>query len=122
EATTELLQIAREATSNVARHSGARTVELRLEYAPGLLTLVIRDNGRGLDAHLELRGRGHAGARGAAVEGSRPGVASRPTGACIDRGRPPGGAAGTHAHAPGGVRPGGCGRSWLREGGGGSGA
>ncbi|HLG68926.1 MAG TPA: response regulator [Chloroflexota bacterium] len=62
EATTELLQIAREAASNVARHAGATAVGLRLEHAADLLSLSIRDNGRGFDplGHAMRRGDGIA--------------------------------------------------------------
>jgi signal transduction histidine kinase len=57
----ELLQIAREALSNVARHSGATQATVRLASDDGELELEIRDNGRGfeptttpLDGHFGL--------------------------------------------------------------------
>jgi signal transduction histidine kinase len=46
----ELLQIAREALSNVARHSGGTRAELGLTVAGDEVTLAISDNGRGFDA------------------------------------------------------------------------
>lgn len=45
----ELLQIAREALSNVARHSGGTRAELGLTAADNEVTLTIADNGRGFD-------------------------------------------------------------------------
>jgi len=42
-------RIAQEALSNVARHSQATRVELRLQTAPQEVTLSIADNGRGFD-------------------------------------------------------------------------
>jgi signal transduction histidine kinase len=44
-----LLRIAQEALSNVARHSGATAVELLLSWSDDALTLVVADDGRGLD-------------------------------------------------------------------------
>ncbi|MFI8992572.1 GAF domain-containing protein [Streptomyces sp. NPDC053542] len=37
-----------EALSNAARHSGARTVDVHLQYADGHLTLTVTDDGRGM--------------------------------------------------------------------------
>ena len=45
----ELLQIAREATSNVLRHAQAGAVEIALEQVAGQLLLEIRDDGCGFD-------------------------------------------------------------------------
>jgi signal transduction histidine kinase len=42
-----LFRIAQEALANVARHSGARRVELHLERQGGRVRLLIRDDGRG---------------------------------------------------------------------------
>jgi signal transduction histidine kinase len=44
-----LFRIVQEALSNVARHSQARTAGVRLEYAPGCVTLMIQDDGQGFD-------------------------------------------------------------------------
>ena len=48
--TSELLNIAREALSNVARHAAASNVVLRLHVAGGELRLEIADDGAGFDA------------------------------------------------------------------------
>lgn len=48
-ARAELLQIAREALSNVARHSGGTWAELSLSEASGEVILAIADNGRGFE-------------------------------------------------------------------------
>ena len=48
-ARAELLQIAREALSNVARHSGGSRAELTLTGAGAEIVLVISDNGRGFE-------------------------------------------------------------------------
>lgn len=41
-------QVVREALANVARHSGASRVEVRIERQSGLLRLTVSDNGRGI--------------------------------------------------------------------------
>jgi signal transduction histidine kinase len=46
---SDLLFVAREALSNVARHSGATQAELVLAGVGGMLALVVEDNGRGFD-------------------------------------------------------------------------
>jgi signal transduction histidine kinase len=46
---SDLLFIAREALSNVARHSGATRAAVALAEADGQLALVVDDNGRGFD-------------------------------------------------------------------------
>ena len=48
-ARAELLQIAREALSNVARHSDGTWAELRIDAAGDEIVLAIADNGRGFD-------------------------------------------------------------------------
>ena len=50
--TSDLLFIAREALSNVARHSGATRLALVLEESGADLVMRIEDNGRGFDAAL----------------------------------------------------------------------
>ena len=58
EAETHLFRIAQEALTNVARHSGARHVIIKLGNADGLIRLSIQDDGRGLsDAPANGRGR-----------------------------------------------------------------
>lgn len=70
----ELLQIAREALSNVARHAGATEATVRLAADDTNLQLEIRDNGRGFDPSATSR-EGHFGlanmrARAAALGGT----------------------------------------------------
>ena len=43
----EILQIAREALSNVTRHSGATSVRIRVAHTGDDLELAVTDNGRG---------------------------------------------------------------------------
>jgi signal transduction histidine kinase len=57
---TQLFQIAREALSNVARHSRASRATIRLERANDVLTLTIADNGVGFEPDAD-RGSGHRG-------------------------------------------------------------
>ena len=45
----EILRIAQEALSNVARHADATLVQVQLLLAGDQLTLLVRDNGRGFD-------------------------------------------------------------------------
>jgi signal transduction histidine kinase len=42
-------RVAQEALNNIAKHSGARKVELHLECQPDWMSLVIRDDGLGFD-------------------------------------------------------------------------
>jgi signal transduction histidine kinase len=60
EAAHELSQIAREALSNVARHSGARRAELAVEVGPDSATLRVSDDGTGFDPSTRL-GSSHFG-------------------------------------------------------------
>jgi signal transduction histidine kinase len=60
EAIHELIQIAREALSNVARHSGASRATLRLVADLDAATLTIEDDGTGFDPGARL-GSGHFG-------------------------------------------------------------
>jgi nitrate/nitrite-specific signal transduction histidine kinase len=43
-------RVAQEALNNIAKHSGARQVELHLECQPGRMNLMIKDDGLGFDA------------------------------------------------------------------------
>jgi len=43
-------RVAQEALNNIAKHSGARQVELRMECQPGQMNLFIRDDGLGFEA------------------------------------------------------------------------
>lgn len=56
----ELVQVAREALSNVVRHSGARRASLRLAIDGGDLVLAIEDDGQGFDPAVRI-GQGHFG-------------------------------------------------------------
>lgn len=63
ECARQALLICREAMTNVARHSGASDVSIRLDFRrtdrePGLLIVEIRDNGRGFDAQSAYTGMG----------------------------------------------------------------
>jgi signal transduction histidine kinase len=57
--------IGREALVNAFRHSGAKSIEVNLEYAPNYLRILVRDNGCGIDAQVLESGRdGHWGLSG----------------------------------------------------------
>jgi signal transduction histidine kinase len=60
----QLLNIVREALSNVARHAGASHVEVDVTVADARLSLTVTDDGCGIDAAAD--GAGAAGATGAA--------------------------------------------------------
>jgi signal transduction histidine kinase len=61
----EVYRIGREAVANAFRHAEARTIELVLEYAASGLRLVVRDDGRGIDARVLQSGSdGHWGLTG----------------------------------------------------------
>lgn len=60
EAGHELSQIAREALSNVARHSGASRASLSLQVEGNSAILEVRDDGKGFDPRRRL-GSGHFG-------------------------------------------------------------
>ncbi len=60
EAAHELIQIAREAISNVARHSRARHARLAVEVGPAEAVLRVEDDGVGFDPDRRL-GSGHFG-------------------------------------------------------------
>jgi len=81
ETETHLFRIAQEALTNVARHSGAKHVDVRLGATGPEVRLSIRDNGRGLPAEASPAARGlgmigmHARARSAGGDVS---VRSRP--------------------------------------------
>jgi signal transduction histidine kinase len=55
DAALALFRALQEALSNVARHSGATSAQVRLTAANGDLTLVVRDNGRGFSAGPSTR-------------------------------------------------------------------
>ena len=49
EAKLVFYRVAQEALNNVAKHSGARQVEMHLDCQPGCLNLIIKDDGLGFD-------------------------------------------------------------------------
>jgi two-component system sensor histidine kinase UhpB len=65
ETETHLYRIAQEALTNIARHSGAQHVQMRLESSGGQVSLTIQDDGRGLPdpARPGPRGLGMIGMR-----------------------------------------------------------
>jgi signal transduction histidine kinase len=62
ETANALLQITREALSNVVKHAAATTAHVRLAYAGEGLTLMIADDGRGFDPE-QAWGEEHRGLR-----------------------------------------------------------
>jgi signal transduction histidine kinase len=84
--TGQLLSIAREALSNIARHSRATQGSVHVETGDGAVKLIISDNGVGFDS-TRPRGAGHQGlvnmrARASSVGGrldiqSEPGFGTR---------------------------------------------
>ena len=79
ETETHLFRIAQEALTNVARHSGATRVAIRLLARGGDLRLEIEDNGRGLPPGPPGRGMGLIGMRARARgAGGSVSVRSRP--------------------------------------------
>ncbi|MFF7891941.1 GAF domain-containing protein [Streptomyces sp. NPDC007907] len=68
-----------EALSNVARHAGARSVDVHLVYGQGELTLTVSDDGCGIPAHAVRSGLKNMEERAAAL-GGRIGLGERPEG------------------------------------------
>jgi signal transduction histidine kinase len=61
----EVYRIGREALANAFRHSGAKSVEVEIEFASSDLRMLVRDNGRGIDANVLRSGsEGHWGLSG----------------------------------------------------------
>ncbi|GAA3862140.1 sensor histidine kinase [Saccharothrix violaceirubra] len=58
-----LLRTAQEALSNVAKHAGAARVGLTLSYMEDVVTLDVRDDGRGFDPAADAAGFGLVGMR-----------------------------------------------------------
>lgn len=63
ERATALFRILQEALTNVARHAGARTVQIALDLGPAEGVLEVRDDGRGIRDN-EVRGVGSMGLAG----------------------------------------------------------
>ncbi len=79
----EVYRIGRESILNALRHAGARTIEAEINYGPRELCVIIRDDGRGIDAGVVRAGReGHWGLSGMRERAKRMGggltVRSRP--------------------------------------------
>jgi len=61
----EIYSIGREALVNAFCHSGAKRIDLELEYTGRNLTMRVRDNGRGIDPQvLDMGRKGHWGLTG----------------------------------------------------------
>jgi hypothetical protein len=61
----DVYSIGREALVNAFRHSEARRIDMQLDYAPDLLRILVRDDGRGIDTRVIQSGReGHWGLSG----------------------------------------------------------
>jgi signal transduction histidine kinase len=81
-------RIAQEALHNALRHAEAHTIEVRLSGRPGMLTLEVSDDGRGLDAGADGTGRrlGLSSMRDRArAVGARLAVSTRPGGGTMVR-------------------------------------
>jgi signal transduction histidine kinase len=62
---SEIYRIGREAIVNAYVHSEAATIEVEIQYARAQLSLVVRDDGRGIDSSILQDGReGHWGLSG----------------------------------------------------------
>jgi signal transduction histidine kinase len=71
----EIYRICREALANAFRHAGARNVEVRVKFEPGILNLEISDDGQGMNEETKLQGRpGHFGLRGMEAHAQRIGA------------------------------------------------
>ena len=71
----EIYRIGREALVNAFCHSGAKRIELALEYSDSELYVRIRDNGRGIDPQVLEKGRdGHWGLAGMQERSTRIGA------------------------------------------------
>jgi signal transduction histidine kinase len=71
----EAYRIGREAAINAFRHASAKKIEIEIEYARSGLRLLVRDDGRGIDAHMLQTGReGHWGLAGMRERAERVGA------------------------------------------------
>ena len=74
-----IYRIVQEALTNVARHSGARRVDVLLEEHPGSFRIEVRDDGKGFDVDLLRHSYGLLGIRERVeMQGGEVEVASRP--------------------------------------------
>jgi signal transduction histidine kinase len=87
--------VAQEALTNVMRHAGPATVEVRLEYHEEALTVDVTDTGRGLSV---VDGRSSATGGGHGIRGMRERVTT--LGGEFAAGPLPGGGFAVHARLP----------------------
>ncbi len=74
----EIYSIGREAMVNAFRHSGANNLEVEIEYAANQMTVLVRDNGCGIDPQFLRAGRdGHWGLSGMRERANRIGASLR---------------------------------------------
>ncbi|MBK8093917.1 MAG: sensor histidine kinase [Verrucomicrobiaceae bacterium] len=59
-----LLRLAQEAVSNAGKHSGAKNIDLRLQYTDSQVLLEVHDDGHGFDLHTLGADGGHFGLSG----------------------------------------------------------
>jgi signal transduction histidine kinase len=99
----EILRVAQEALTNIARHAQANTASIDLRYDPAQLTLVVTDDGRGFSLNGAGDAPGHFGLQGmrerAAQIGATLSVITAPgQGTRITLNLPLAPAKGTHSH------------------------
>ena len=71
----EAYRIGREAAINAFRHASAKKIEIEIEYSRSGLRMLVRDDGRGIDAHVLQTGReGHWGLAGMRERAERVGA------------------------------------------------
>lgn len=71
----EVYRIGRESIMNAFRHSHARSIEAEINYLPRELRVIVRDDGRGIDANILQTGRdGHWGLSGMRERAKRMGA------------------------------------------------
>jgi hypothetical protein len=74
----DVYSIGREALVNAFRHSEARRIDMQLDYAPDLLRILVRDDGRGIENNVIESGRdGHWGLSGMRERAGRIGARLR---------------------------------------------
>ena len=62
--THELLMVAREALFNAILHGHPNSIEVRMQFSPQALELLIQDDGRGFESHADFQENGHYGLQG----------------------------------------------------------
>jgi len=71
----EVYRICREAIANAFRHSGAKKIEVCVTFHPDEIQVTVRDDGRGMDDDVRIRGRpGHFGLSGMQAHARRIGA------------------------------------------------